>query len=72
APLPAGLPPQLAELMQRLAHDVFVNAYVASLRPALAVAVACLVIGALTCTLVKRRGARAAAEPGLDSLRETA
>lgn len=55
AQLPAGLPPQAAELVQRLVHDVFVNSYATAMRPALAVAAAALLLGALTCGLILRR-----------------
>ena len=55
AQLPAGLPPQAVELVQRLVHDVFVNAYATAMRPALAVAAAALLLGALTCGLIVRR-----------------
>jgi MFS family permease len=53
--LPAGLSPQAAQLVQRLAHDVFVNAYATAMRPALAVPVAALLLGALSCGLIVRR-----------------
>jgi hypothetical protein len=53
--LPAGLSPQAAQLVQRLAHDVFVNAYASAMRPALAVPVAALLLGALSCGLIVRR-----------------
>ena len=55
AQLPAGLPPQAVELVQRLVHDVFVNAYATAMRPALAVAAAALLLGALTCGLIVSR-----------------
>jgi hypothetical protein len=57
AQLTAGLSPQAAQLVERLAHDVFVNAYAAAMRPALAVAVAALLLGALSCGLIVRRPA---------------
>jgi EmrB/QacA subfamily drug resistance transporter len=53
-PLPAGLPRPAAALVQRLAQDVFVNAYAAAMRPTLAVVVAFLLVGALSCALVVR------------------
>jgi len=76
AQLPAGLPPQAVQLMQRLAHDVFVNAYSTAMRPALAAAVAGLLIGALSCRLIARRaqstGAQVADEAAEQSMRELA
>ena len=76
AQLPAGLPLQAVQLMQRLAHDVFVNAYSTAMRPALAVAVAGLLIGALSCGLIARRaqgtGAQIADEAAEQSMRELA
>jgi EmrB/QacA subfamily drug resistance transporter len=55
AHLPAGLSPHVAQLVQRLVHDVFVNAYAAAMRPTLAVAAAGLLLGALSCGLIVRR-----------------
>jgi MFS family permease len=49
AQLPGGLSPQAAQLVQRLAHDVFVNAYAAAMRPALAVAAAALLLAVGAC-----------------------
>ena len=58
--LPAGLPPQAAELVQRLVHDVFINAYASAMRPTLAVVAAALLLGALSCNLIARRAAAVA------------
>jgi EmrB/QacA subfamily drug resistance transporter len=67
--LPAGLAPQTAQLVQRLVHDVFVAAYTGAMRPTLAVAVAGVLLGALSCSLIVRRapglvGAPAMPGPG--------
>lgn len=59
--LPVGLPPQVAHQMQQLIHDVFVNGYATAMRPTLAVAVAAVVLGALTCILIARRPSPAGA-----------
>src|SRR5262249_33689870 len=59
--LPAGLPAQVAHQMQQLIHDVFVNGYATAMRPTLAVAVAAVVLGALTCILIARRSSPAGA-----------
>lgn len=45
----AGLPPQAAELVQKLAHGMFVNAYTNAVRPTVGLAVAALMLGALSC-----------------------
>ncbi len=59
APLPAGLPAQVAGKIQQLIHDVFVSGYVTALRPTVAVAVVVLGVAALSCVLVinRRHGA---------------
>ncbi len=76
AQLPVGLPPQAVQLVQRLAHEVFVNAYTTAMRPALAVAVAGLLVGALSCGLIARRaqdaGAQTADGSAQQDLRELA
>jgi hypothetical protein len=53
--VPAGVPPQLAGRLQQLIHDVFVNGYVAALRPTVAVAVVVLALGSLSCLLLINR-----------------
>ena len=55
AQVPAGLPPQAAELVQRLSHDVFVTGYTNAMRPTLAVATGVLLLGAASCVLIGRR-----------------
>src|SRR2546427_1058749 len=56
ASLPAGIPAQLAGRIQQLIHDVFVNGYVAALRPTVGVAVVVLAVASLSCIwLVNRR-----------------
>jgi len=55
AQLPAGIPDQLRQQLLSLAHDVFVNGYVAALRPTVLVAVAVLVLASLSCLLVVGR-----------------
>jgi EmrB/QacA subfamily drug resistance transporter len=52
--VPAGLPPQAADLVRSLIHDVFANGYVDALRPTLGVAVAALLLGAASCVLIAR------------------
>ena len=62
AQAPAGLPPQAAELVQRLIHDVFTTAYTNAMKPTLAVAVVALLLGAASCALIARSVRRP--EPG--------
>ncbi len=59
AQLPSGIPSSVAAGLQRLFHDVFVNAYTTAMRPTLGVSVAVLLVGALSCIGIERR-ARAA------------
>ncbi len=62
APIPAGLPAQVAGKIQQLIHDVFVSGYVTALRPTVAVAVVVLGVASLSCVLVINRR-RGVAEP---------
>jgi MFS family permease len=55
ASVPAGIPAQLSGRFQQLIHDVFVNGYVAALRPTVAVAVVVLAVAALSCILLVNR-----------------
>lgn len=60
--LPAGLPPEVAQVLPSLVHDVFVTSYVTAMRPALMVPVAGFLLGALASALVARRDTAPAAE----------
>ena len=60
--LPAGLPAQVVELVQRLAHDVFVNAFVTAMRPTLLRPIAVVLLAAMSCLAVRNRPLRAAEE----------
>jgi len=55
ASLPAGLPPAVAAQLSRIAHDVFVSAYIDALKSTLVVPVIFLALTALTTLLIKRR-----------------
>ncbi len=59
AELPAGVPPQAAESLRQLSHDIFASAYTAAVRPALAVSIVVVAVGAISCLAIERR-ARAA------------
>jgi EmrB/QacA subfamily drug resistance transporter len=65
AALPAGLPPPAVAQVQALARDVFANAFLVAMRPTVLVAVAVLLVAALSCLLVagRRRQAQALPEP---------
>jgi hypothetical protein len=56
ASLPANLPPQAVAQVQRVAHEVFATAFLNSMRPALAVPIALMLVGAgLTTAIVRRK-----------------
>jgi len=55
--LPTGLPPELQHQLQVLVQQVFDNAYLIAMKPTVGVAVAVLLVGAVSCWLV--RGNRA-------------
>jgi EmrB/QacA subfamily drug resistance transporter len=55
APLPSGLPPAVAAQLTRIAHDVFVSAYIDAMKSTLVVPVLFLAFTALTTLLIKRR-----------------
>jgi EmrB/QacA subfamily drug resistance transporter len=56
AKLPAGLPPDVAQQLTTLAHDVFVTAYIDALKPTLVVPIAVLALTALSALLIKPFG----------------
>ena len=51
----SGVPPQFADQIGRIAHDVFAYAFIDAMRPTLLVPIAVLALGALSCIAVKRR-----------------
>jgi EmrB/QacA subfamily drug resistance transporter len=55
ASLPSGLPPAVAAQLSRIAHDVFISAYIDALKSTLVVPVIFLALTALTTLLIKRR-----------------
>jgi EmrB/QacA subfamily drug resistance transporter len=54
AKLPTGLPPEVAQQLTALAHDVFVTAYIDALKPTLVVPIAVLALTALSALLIRR------------------
>jgi EmrB/QacA subfamily drug resistance transporter len=61
--LPANLPASAIHLIQQLAHDVFTNAFVAAMRPAMVLPIAVLVLAALSCFAVRARSLEQAKTP---------
>jgi hypothetical protein len=53
--LPSGLPAQAVAKITQVAHDVFASAYLNAMRPALAVPIGVLLVGALLTTMIVRR-----------------
>jgi Major Facilitator Superfamily. len=53
--LPKGLPAQLLQQLQQLTHDVFVNGYIAAMRPTVGLAVIVLLVAAASCFLIANR-----------------
>lgn len=49
------LPPALAHQLAVAAHDVFLYGFIYAMRPTLAIAVAVLLVGAISCVAVRRR-----------------
>jgi EmrB/QacA subfamily drug resistance transporter len=67
AGLPAGTPAALIPRIRQLSADVFGHAYIAAMRPTLAVSVALLLASAAACLLLRRHPAppaRRAGQPG--------
>jgi EmrB/QacA subfamily drug resistance transporter len=65
ATIPRGIPAALAFQLEHLAQDVFAHAYIAAMRPALAIPVVMLLAGSGACLLLRRHPApTAATEPG--------
>ena len=61
--LPANIPPQAAAQVHQVAHQVFGTAYLNAMRPALAVPIGLMILGALLTGLIVRRKHFAQAAP---------
>jgi MFS transporter len=57
--VPAAVVHQLQQQIAAYFHDVFVNAYLTAMRPTLAISVAVLLVGSLSCLLIERRAVAA-------------
>src|SRR5207302_8933033 len=51
----ANLPPQAAHQIAQIAHDVFLYGFIYAMRPTLAVPIAALALGAISCLAIQRR-----------------
>jgi EmrB/QacA subfamily drug resistance transporter len=51
----SGAPPQVAAEIARISHDVFAYGFIDAMRPTLAVPIAVLALGSLSCFAIKRR-----------------
>jgi EmrB/QacA subfamily drug resistance transporter len=61
--LPQGIPPQVVDTLQRLGHDVFVNGFIAAMKPTLEVSIVVLVLGVIsTLAVVNTKKASAHAQ----------
>ena len=59
-PLPAGVPAQLAEQIQHVAHLVFTQAFVDAMRPTMVLAIAIILLGAIAALAARNRPVRRA------------
>ena len=62
ARLPEGLPAQVAQILNQLSHEVFVNAFLIAYKPTVYGAVAVLLVASLSCLLVAGRKRQAESE----------
>ena len=60
-PVPPGLPPPVAHLLQQLGHDVFTNAFTQAMRPSLALPMAIVLLAGLSCLAVRVRSSQVGA-----------
>jgi hypothetical protein len=68
--LPAGIPTQIEQQLERLAHAVFTQSFVDAMRPSMALAIVVVVIAALGVAGVRARASRA--EPAIEPYEEVA
>lgn len=61
-PLPAGVPAQLAQQIQHVAHLVFTQAFVDAMRPTMALGIGVILVAALGAFAVRNRPARPSAQ----------
>ena len=66
--LPAGIPPAVADQLQQLFHAIFAGAFVAAMRPSIAIPTAVVLVGALSTLFTERRKRARGREPVPESL----
>ncbi|HEX5503011.1 MAG TPA: DHA2 family efflux MFS transporter permease subunit [Thermomicrobiales bacterium] len=63
---PPGVPAQVVQQLQVLAHDVFTHAFVVAMRPTLVLPIVVVLLAALACFAVQRRRAAAVETPAVE------
>jgi EmrB/QacA subfamily drug resistance transporter len=61
--LPPGVPSEVVQQLQRISHDVFVNAFVIAMRPTLLLPIVVVLAAAISCLAVRNRGSQTREEP---------
>jgi EmrB/QacA subfamily drug resistance transporter len=72
AKLPPGIPPQVAQELNAIAHDVFVTGYIDAMKHTLILPIAFLAFTALTTLLIRRRPRQATQEQPQEEVRAAA
>ena len=70
--LPAGIPAQIVQQLQGLAHAVFTQSFVDAMRPSMALAIAVILVAAVGVTGVRARATRAELQAGAHAYEEVA
>jgi EmrB/QacA subfamily drug resistance transporter len=70
--LPAGIPAQIVQQLQGLAHAVFTQSFVDAMRPSMALAIAIILVAAVGVTGVRARAPRAEPAAGAQAYQEVA
>ena len=70
--LPAGIPAQIVQQLERLAHAVFTQAFVDAMRPIMALAIAVVLVAALGVLGVRARASKAEPQPMAQAYQEAA
>jgi EmrB/QacA subfamily drug resistance transporter len=70
--LPAGIPAQIVQQLQGLAHAVFTQSFVDAMRPSMALAIAIILVAAVGVTGVRARATRAEPAAGAQAYQEVA
>jgi hypothetical protein len=70
--LPAGIPAQVVQQLERLAHAVFTQSFVDAMRPSMALGIVVVVVAAVGVVGVRARAARAEPAAGDQAYQEVA